>query len=138
MASNPIKRARSGHEEQPNAEHPPHATARAAIVRVAIVGLFVIAVLFTLDFAHAILIPIVAAMLLGTVLSPVVERMLKYHIPAPLGAGLLVIALVLITIAVAAAIAQPLSEWLEYLPATMGNVSKSFLQWWTGMSGRMG
>jgi predicted PurR-regulated permease PerM len=155
MASSPFKRPRAGHDsrdtrashvsdalaankEQPAAEHSPHATARAALVRVAIIGLFVIAVLFTLDFAHAILIPIVAAMLLGTVLSPVVERMLKYHIPAPLGAGLLVIALVLITVAVAAAIAQPLSEWLEYLPATMGSVSKGFLQWWGGMSGKMG
>ena len=113
-------------------------TARATLTRVAIVGLFFVAVLYTLDFAHPVLIPIVAAMLLGTVLSPVVERLQKYHVPAPLGAALLVVALVLVTVAIGAAIAQPLSEWVDYLPATMGNVSKAVLRWWTGMSGRMG
>ena len=113
-------------------------TARATLMRVAVVGLFVIAVLYTLDFAHAVLIPIVAAMLLGTVLSPAVEWLQKHRIPPALGAALLVVALVMVTVGIGAAIAQPLSEWLDYLPATMGKVGKAIVQWWTGMSGRMG
>jgi predicted PurR-regulated permease PerM len=125
-------------ETQARAPHAAASTARATIMRVAIVGLFVIALLYTLDFAHAVLIPIVVAMLLGTVLSPIVERLQKYHVPASIGAALLVIALVLITVGVTAAIAQPLSEWLEYLPATVGKLGKSVVQWWAGMRGRMG
>jgi predicted PurR-regulated permease PerM len=107
-------------------------------VRVSIIGLFVIAVLYTLDFAHAVLIPIVAAMLLATVLSPLVEYLDRRHIPAPLGAALLVIALVLIVIGVARAIADPLSEWLDYLPATASAAWTGFRHWWTGVTHVMG
>jgi predicted PurR-regulated permease PerM len=117
---------------------PVASTARATIVRVAIVGLFVIAVLHTLDFAHAVLIPIVAAMLLGTVLSPVVDYLDRRHVPAPLSAALLVIALVLIIAGIARAIAQPLSEWLDLLPATMNTLWTGFVHWWSGMSHKMG
>jgi predicted PurR-regulated permease PerM len=148
MAGPAVRRRPVGHEAsrphaaenetQAPAPHATASTARATIMRVAIVGLFVIALLYTLDFAHAVLIPIVVAMLLGTVLSPIVERLQKYHLPASIGAALLVIALVLIAVGVTAAIAQPLTEWLEYLPATVGKLGKSVVQWWAGMRGRMG
>ena len=107
-------------------------------MRVAIVGLFVIAVLYTLDFAHAVLIPIVAATLLATVLAPLVEYLDRLHIPAPIGAALLVIALVLVMIGVAWAIAEPLSEWLDYLPATLSAAWSGFVHWWNGITHRMG
>ena len=113
-------------------------TARATIVRVAIVGLFVIALLYTLDFAHAVLIPIVAAMLLGTVLSPVVDYLDRRHVPAPLSAAVLVVALVLVIAGTARAIAEPLSEWLELLPTTMSTLWTAFVHWWSGMSHKMG
>jgi len=126
-------------EEAQSAPSPPiTSTARATIVRVAIVGLFVIALLYTLDFAHAVLIPIVAAVLLGTVLSPVIDYLDRRHVPAPLSAALLVIGLVLIIAGIARAIAEPLSEWLDLLPATMNTLGTGFVHWWSGMSHKMG
>ena len=127
-----------GNETQAPAPEATASTARATIMRVAVVGLFAIAVLHTLDFAHAVLIPIVAAMLLGTVFSPVVERLQKHHVPTAIGAALLVVALVLAIGGVAAAIAQPLSEWLDYLPATVGSLGKTITHWLGDMRGRMG
>jgi predicted PurR-regulated permease PerM len=120
------------------APRPVGSTTRATVVRVAIVGLFVIAVLYTLDFAHAVLIPIVAAMLLATVLSPAVEYLDKRHVPPPVGAALLLIALVVVVVAVARSIAQPLSEWLEYLPATVRAIWTGFVHWWSGVTHKMG
>ena len=125
-------------QAQPAASSAVPSTTRATIVRVSIVGLFVIAVLYTLDFAHAVLIPIVAAVLLATVLSPVVEYLDRRHVPAPIGAALLVVALVLIVVGVAWAIADPLSEWLDYLPATASAAWTGFRHWWTGVTHVMG
>ena len=107
-------------------------------MRVAIVGLFVIAVLHTLDFAHAVLIPIVAAALLATVLSPVVEYLDRRHVPAPIGAALLVAGLVLIIIGIGWAIAAPLSQWLDDLPAILTRVWTRLMHWWSGVTHRMG
>jgi len=136
------ERVRSLPEKQEEAQSAPSppitSTARATIVRVAIVGLFVIALLYTLDFAHAVLIPIVAAVLLGTVLSPVIDYLDRRHVPAPLSAALLVIGLVLIIAGIARAIAEPLSEWLDLLPATMNTLGTGFVHWWSGMSHKMG
>lgn len=127
------ERVRSLPEKQEEAQSAPSppitSTARATIVRVAIVGLFVIALLYTLDFAHAVLIPIVAAVLLGTVLSPVIDYLDRRHVPAPLSAALLVIGLVLIIAGIARAIAEPLSEWLDLLPATMNTLGTGFVHW---------
>jgi len=123
---------------QPAASNLLASTTRATIVRVSIVGLFVIAVLHTLDFAHAVLIPIVAAILLGTVLSPVVDYLDRRHVPAPLTAALLVVALVLVIAGTARAIAEPLSQWLELLPTTVSTLWSGFVHWWSGMSHKMG
>src|ERR1700739_107056 len=125
--------------EGQSAPSPPVAsTAHATIVRVAIVGLFVIAVLHTLDFAHAVLIPIVAAILLGTVLSPIVDYLDRRHVPAPVSAALLVAALVLVIAGIARGIAEPLSEWLDLLPATMNTLWRGVVHWWSGVTHKMG
>src|SRR3954452_24030407 len=67
-----------------------HADAR----HVALVGLFVLAVLYTLHLAQAFILPIVLAVLLDFMLSPIVRVLKKRRIPEPLGAGLVVLGLV--------------------------------------------
>ena len=61
--------------------------------RVAITGLFVLAVLYTLFFARAFLLPIVLAVLLDFLLSPIIRALKRVRIPEPLGAALVLLAL---------------------------------------------
>jgi len=72
------------------------------------------------------------------VLSPIVEYLHHHRVPAALAAALLVIALVVVIVAVARAVAQPLFEWLEYIPDTLGTLGSEFMQWWLGVSYKMG
>ncbi|HET9013476.1 MAG TPA: AI-2E family transporter [Gemmatimonadaceae bacterium] len=55
--------------------------------------LTVLAVLYTMYFARGFLIPIVFALLLNFLLSPLIRRLAKYRVKPPLGAGLVVILL---------------------------------------------
>ena len=59
---------------------------------IALTVLLVLAVFYTLYFARAILLPVVLAMLLALVLSPVVKVLARMRIPAPLGAAAVVTA----------------------------------------------
>ena len=56
-------------------------------------GLLVLAVLYTLYFARAVLLPIVLASLLALILMPAVRALKRLHVPRGLGAALVVVAL---------------------------------------------
>jgi hypothetical protein len=60
---------------------------------IAITGLLVLAVLYTLYFARAFLLPIVLAILLDFLLSPIIRLLKRVRIPEPLGAALVVLVL---------------------------------------------
>jgi predicted PurR-regulated permease PerM len=78
--------------------------------------LTVLAVLYTLYFARGFLIPIVFALLLNFLLSPLIRRMAKYHVRPPIGAGLVVI-LVLAAIGWGAyELAAPAQRWAAIAP----------------------
>src|SRR5207237_10287668 len=61
---------------------------RVEVRSIAITGLFVLAVLYTLYFARGFLLPIVLAVLLDFLLSPVIRTLKRARIPEPLGAAL--------------------------------------------------
>src|SRR5580765_6380153 len=63
-------------------------TDRLEVRSVAITGLFVLAVLYTLYFARAFLLPIVLAVLLDFLLSPVIRLLKRARIPEPVGAAM--------------------------------------------------
>lgn len=56
--------------------------------------LTVLAVLYSLYFARGFLIPIVFALLLNFLLSPLIRRMAKHHVKPPIGAAFVVVILV--------------------------------------------
>ena len=87
-------------ESTPTGE-PPNVTKLASFLgeradarHVALVGLFVLAVFYTLHLAQAFFLPIVLAILLDFLLSPVVRALRRLGLPEPLGAGLLMLGLV--------------------------------------------
>jgi predicted PurR-regulated permease PerM len=85
------------------AGEPPNVTKLANLLgenadarHVALVGLFVLAVFYTLHFAQAFFLPIVLAILLDFLLSPVVRALRRVGLPEPAGAGIVVLGLVAI------------------------------------------
>jgi predicted PurR-regulated permease PerM len=76
-------------EEQPASLLGDHADVR----HVALLLLVLLAILYTLHIAQSFILPIVLAILLNLLLSPVVVLLRKYmRIPEPLGAGLVIVA----------------------------------------------
>jgi len=78
--------------------------------------LTVLAVLYTLYFARSFLIPIVFALLLNFLLSPLIRRMAKLHVRPPLGAAI-VVTLLLAGIGWGAyQLATPAQRWAAIAP----------------------
>jgi hypothetical protein len=58
---------------------------------IALTGLFIMAVFYTIYFMRSILLPIVLALLLSYLLRPIVRGLAQLKIPLPVGAALLLI-----------------------------------------------
>jgi predicted PurR-regulated permease PerM len=78
--------------------------------------LTVLAVLYTLYFARSFLIPIVFALLLNFLLSPLIRRMTKMSIKPPLGAALVVVVLLAGMGWGAYQLATPAQRWAAIAP----------------------
>jgi predicted PurR-regulated permease PerM len=96
--------------------HPP-GTAKTALV-----GLFVLALLYTLYFAQIFLVPIAFASVLAILLSPAVYFLYRCRVPKPIGAGLVVL---LMLVAVGAGfyyLSSPAAKWMNQGPYVMKNL----------------
>ena len=111
-----------GAVEQPDLSKLGQALDRIEVRSIAITGLLVLAVLYTLYFAKAFLLPIVLAVLLDFLLSPVVRTLKRAKIPEPAGAALVLLAL-LGTIGFAGySLAGPAREWVAKAPESLAKV----------------
>src|ERR1051326_118950 len=61
---------------------------------VALTGLFILAIFYTIYFMRSILLPIVLALLLSYLLRPIVRGAKKLKIPLPVGAAISLIGLI--------------------------------------------
>jgi predicted PurR-regulated permease PerM len=86
---------------------------------VALVGLFVLAVFYTLHLAQAFFLPIVLAILLDFLLSPVVRALRKIGLPEPLGAGIVVLGLLAVIVIGVYRLAGPASEYIARVPESI-------------------
>jgi predicted PurR-regulated permease PerM len=82
--------------------------------------LTVLAVLYTLYFARGFLIPIVFALLLNFLLSPLIRRMAKHRINPPVGAALVVVLLLAGIGWGAYELAAPAQRWAAIAPESFG------------------
>lgn len=76
--------------ETPNLAALEHGIERPLTRSVELTVLVVLAVFYTLYFARAFILPVVFALLLNLVLSPVMRALRRAHIPNPLGAALVI------------------------------------------------
>lgn len=90
---------------------------------VALTGLLLLALLYTLYFAKSFILPIVLALLLSFLLTPTI-RFLKrvLHFPEYLGAGAVMLVLVGVLVASIFLVAEPASNWLQTLPGKMPEI----------------
>ena len=86
------------------------------IARIATVGLFVLAVFYTLYIARDLLMPIVLALMLALVLSPVIRHLGRVHIPKA-AAALMVVLLACGSVgAIGYALYAPVVGWFQGAP----------------------
>lgn len=91
---------------------------------VALVGLFLLALLYTLHLAQAFVLPIVLAILLNLLLSPVVRILRNYRIPEPLGAGILIVLVLGIVGFGAYRLTPAASAWVARAPESLATLQR--------------
>jgi predicted PurR-regulated permease PerM len=82
-------------------------------------GLFVLASFYTLYFCRSLLLPLVLALLLWLLLSPLMRGLKTLHIPAPLGAGLVLLALLGSVGFGVYELSGPASDWMQRAPQSL-------------------
>jgi len=92
---------------------------RVEIRSISITGLFVLAALYTLYFARAFFLPIVLAVLLDFLLSPLIRALKRARVPEPLGAALVIVGLLGTAGVAIYGLVEPAREWGAKLPASM-------------------
>ena len=86
---------------------------------VALSGLFLLAVFYTLYFARLFILPLVLAILLNLLLAPLVKGLSKLHVTPSLGAAAVILFLVGILGAGAYLLAGPAAEWIDRAPTSI-------------------
>jgi predicted PurR-regulated permease PerM len=88
----------------------------ASAAQMARVGIFVILLVTCLYVGRAILLPVVAAVVTGTTLAPLVKAAARCRVPPWLTAGVLALALVAATGTAATFLAKPVTDWIARAP----------------------
>jgi predicted PurR-regulated permease PerM len=83
---------------------------------VALTGLFILALFYTIYFMRAILLPLVLALLLSYLLRPTVRGLDRLRIPPPLGAAVVLLGLIIIIGLGISSLATPVASWLQKAP----------------------
>ncbi|MEY2488684.1 MAG: hypothetical protein QOC70_626 [Verrucomicrobiota bacterium] len=97
------------------------------IKSVALTGLFVLAVFYTMYFMRAMLLPLVLALLLSYLLAPLVRLLGRMRINASFGAAIILVTLVGLLIYGVSRLAEPASGWLEKAPYSLRELEQKIL-----------
>ena len=72
--------------------------------------------MYTLYFTQTLIIPLVFSALIALLLSPLVKRLKRWHVPRSLSSMILLVALVAPFSLLTAELAEPLEKWMKILP----------------------
>jgi predicted PurR-regulated permease PerM len=86
---------------------------------IALTGLFILAIFYTIYFMRAILLPLVLALLLSYLLRPIVRSLARLKIAAPFGAALVLIAAITIIGFGISYLAAPAASWVQKAPYSL-------------------
>jgi predicted PurR-regulated permease PerM len=93
----------------------------------ALTGLFILAVLYTIYFTRAILLPLVLALLLSYLLRPIIRSLARVKIAPPVSAAIILLTLIAITGYGIVALAPPVTSWLEKAPYSLRQLQGKLL-----------
>jgi predicted PurR-regulated permease PerM len=93
---------------------------------ISLTGLFVLAVVYTMYFTRAILLPMVLALLLSQLLAPVVRALAKWRIPQMVGAGIILIFLCGTFVFAVSFLTGPAKSWIDQAPAGLHEIQTKF------------
>jgi predicted PurR-regulated permease PerM len=109
-----------GDVQPPDLEHIETAMeSQPAIRSMAMTILLVIVSFYTLYFARAFFLPVTIGLLLNLLLSPVVRGMKRAKVPEPIGAAIVVLAIVAALLLGAYGLAEPVQAWVTKAPQTI-------------------
>jgi predicted PurR-regulated permease PerM len=94
---------------------------------IALTGLFILAIFYTIYFMRSILLPIVLALLLSYLLRPIVRGLARLKIPLPVGAAFILVELLALVSYGISALATPAVEWLQKAPAGLAELQYKLL-----------
>ena len=94
---------------------------------IALTGLFILAVFYTIYFMRSILLPMVLALLLSYLLRPIVRGLARLKIPLSVSAALLLIGFFGLVGYGISALAAPTAGWLEKAPAGFTELQRKLL-----------
>ncbi|HEV3100129.1 MAG TPA: AI-2E family transporter [Candidatus Udaeobacter sp.] len=89
---------------------------------IALTGLFILAVFYTIYFMRSILLPTVLALLLSYLLRPIVRGLAKLKIPLAVSAAVILIGLLVLVGYGISALAAPTVAWLQKAPAGLAEL----------------
>jgi predicted PurR-regulated permease PerM len=99
----------------------------ADIKSLALTGLFVLAVFYTMYFMRAMLLPLVLALLLSYLLVPLVRGLARLRIPPHLGAGIVLLALIGAIAYSGSRLSEPAASWIEKAPYSLQQLKQKLV-----------
>ncbi|WP_343640850.1 AI-2E family transporter [Roseateles sp.] len=98
-------------------------------------GLLLIALVFLLKEASAIVLPVLVALILTFVLAPVVRTMRHHGMPEAVSAAMLVTTLVGCTVLSVALLAEPVADWWQRAPVAVSQALNRVDRWRASIPG---
>src|SRR5436853_2390662 len=86
---------------------------------IALTGLFILAIFYTMYFMRALLLPLVLALLLSYLLRPIVRAGARLHIPPPFSAAIILLSFFGLIGYAVSFLAVPAAGWLEKAPYSL-------------------
>jgi len=115
------RRAAEGTPEPVTPPLPPAAHPQSP-ARVAVVGLFVLAILYTVYFGRDVLLPICLALILSWLLRPLVRGLYRLGVPEGIGAAIMVILVLGLGALGVYSLATPAADWIERMPRVLAEL----------------
>src|SRR5436305_9828970 len=100
---------------------------RFGIRSIALTGLFILAVFYTIYFMRSILLPVVLALMLSYLLRPILRALARLKIPLSVGAALILIGLLALVGYGISALATPAVGWLQKAPTGLTELQHKLL-----------
>ena len=93
---------------------------------IALTGIFLLFMLYSLYFARDFFLPVVMAFVLSFLLAPAIRWMIRLHIPGMVGAGIIIAGLLGLGAYGTYRLAEPAKEWLEKAPTSFNAIRRKF------------